>query len=116
MSAQRKQYTPQQKVSILHRHLLDGVAVSDRCDEYGLHPTQFYRWQKAFFENGAAAFETQQTQQEKQWKQQITTLERRLSQKNEVLAEVIEEHVRLKKGLGRVEWPLACSWDTRSDR
>ena len=100
MSAQREQYTPQQKVSILRRHLLDGVAVSDRCDEYGLHPTQFYRWQKAFFENGAAAFETQQTQQEKQWKQQITTLERRLSQKNEVLAEVMEEHVRLKKRLG----------------
>ena len=100
MSEKRKQYTPQQKVSILRRHFLDGVAVSDLCDEYGIHPTVFYRWQKAFFENGAAAFQTQQTQQEKQWKKQITTLESRLSQKNEVLAEVMEEHVRLKKTLG----------------
>jgi hypothetical protein len=62
----------------------------------------FYRWQKAFFENGAAAFQTQQSQQEKQWKKQITTLESRLSQKNEVLAEVMEEHVRLKKSLGEI--------------
>jgi transposase-like protein len=100
MSAQRNQYTSQQKVSILRRHLLDGVAVSDLCDEYALHPTQFYRWQKAFFENGATAFETQQSQQEKQWKQQIAQLESRLSQKDEVLAEVMEEHVRLKKRLG----------------
>ena len=100
MSAHRKQYTPQQKVSILRCHLVDGVAVSDLCDEYDLHPTQLYRWQKAFFENGAAAFATQPSQQEKQWKQQIATLESRLSQKNEVLAEVMEEHVRLKRRLG----------------
>ena len=102
MSAKRKQYTPQQKVSILRRHFIDGVAVSDLCDEYGIHPTVFYRWQKAFFENGAAAFQTQQSQQEKQWKKQITALESRLSQKNEVLAEVMEEHVRLKKSLGEI--------------
>ena len=81
MSAKRKQYTPQQKVSILRRHFIDGVAVSDLCDEYGIHPTVFYRWQKAFFENGAAAFQAQQSQQEKQWKKQIATLESRLSQK-----------------------------------
>jgi transposase len=102
MSEKREQYTPQQKVSILRRHFLDGVSVSDLCDEYGIHPTVFYRWQKAFFKNGAAAFQTQQSQQEKQWQKQITTLESRLSQKNEVLAEVMEEHVRLKKSLGGI--------------
>ncbi len=77
MSVHRKHYTSQQKVSILRRHLLDGVAVSDLCDEYALHPTPFYRWQKAFFENGATAFATQQSQQEKQWKQQIASNSRR---------------------------------------
>ena len=41
MSEKRKQYTPQQKVSILRRHFLDGVAVSDLCDEYGIYPTVF---------------------------------------------------------------------------
>jgi transposase len=35
---------------------LDKVPISDLCDELGLQPTVFYRWQKEFFENGAAAF------------------------------------------------------------
>ena len=34
-----------------------GVPISDLCDELGLQPTVFYRWQKEFFENGAAAFQ-----------------------------------------------------------
>jgi transposase len=57
MKTKRKQYSGEEKVAILRRHLLDGVAVSDLCDEYGLHPNVFYRWQKGFFEGGAAAFE-----------------------------------------------------------
>ena len=35
---------------------MEGVPISDLCDERGLQPTVFYRWQKEFFENGAAAF------------------------------------------------------------
>ena len=31
--------------------------VSDLCDQHGIRPTMFYRWQKEFFENAAAAFE-----------------------------------------------------------
>jgi transposase-like protein len=46
------------KSSILRRHLLDKVPVSDLCEELGLRPTVFYRWQKKFFENGAAAFQS----------------------------------------------------------
>jgi transposase-like protein len=48
----RKASTAEEKVSILRRHLLEHVPVSDLCDEYHLHPTQFYRWQRQFFENG----------------------------------------------------------------
>jgi len=38
---------------------LDKVPVSDRGEEMGLRLTVFYRWQKEFFENGAAAFRAQ---------------------------------------------------------
>lgn len=100
MSEQRKQYSPQEKVSILKRHLIEGVPVSDLCDQHGIHPTVFYRWQKVFFENGAAAFGHQQAAAEKYLEKKIAALEAKLSQKNEVLSEVIEEHVRLKKSLG----------------
>jgi transposase len=57
MKKQRKHYTPDEKVAILRRHLLDKEPISTLCDELGLQPTVFYRWQKEFFENGAAAFE-----------------------------------------------------------
>ena len=57
MKKPRKHYTAEEKVAILRRHLLEKEAISKLCDELGLQPTVFYRWQKEFFENGAAAFQ-----------------------------------------------------------
>ena len=46
----RRQFTGQQKVEIVKRHLIDGVTVSQLCEEYQIQPTQFYLWQKQLFE------------------------------------------------------------------
>lgn len=100
MKQKRKQYTPEEKVAILRRHLVDKVAVSDLCEEYGLQPTVFYRWQKAFFENGAQAFQRSGDRQTAQLKGRIAELEEKLAKKNEVLGEVMEELVSLKKTNG----------------
>ncbi len=59
MRKERKHFTPEEKVAILRRHLVDKVPVSELCEELGLRPTMFYRWQKELFENGAAAFQSQ---------------------------------------------------------
>ena len=53
---QGKHYTPEEKVAILRRHLLEQVPISELCDKHGLQPTVFYRWQKEFFENGHLPF------------------------------------------------------------
>ena len=53
----RRKFTAGEKVAILRAHLLDQVAVSELCEKHGLQPTQFYQWQKQFFENGDAVFE-----------------------------------------------------------
>ena len=37
--------------------MLEKEPISKLCDEVRLQPTVFNRWQKEFFENGAAAFE-----------------------------------------------------------
>ncbi len=100
MRKQRKNYTAQEKVFILKRFLVDRVAVSDLCDEYHLQPTVFYRWQKEFFENGAAAFEKDSSSQKKAEQKRIEQLEAKLRVKNEVLSELMEEHVQLKKERG----------------
>ncbi len=46
MNKARRQYAGKEKVNILRLHLLEHKPVSDICDQYGLHPTMFYRWQK----------------------------------------------------------------------
>jgi transposase len=98
----RRQFTPQQKVAILREHLVEHVPVSDLCDKHKLHPTLFYQWQKAFFENGAAAFESRRPRSQSLSKEEdkIAALEAKLRNKTEVLAEVVEELVRTKKELG----------------
>ena len=60
MTRNRRHFSGAEKVAILRRHLIDAVPISELCSEYGLAPTCFYRCQKQFFENGAAAFEAQQ--------------------------------------------------------
>ena len=100
MRKPRKNYTAQEKVSILKRHLIDQIPVSDLCDEYALQPTVFYRWQKEFFENGASAFEKDNAGKKKAEIKRIKQLEAKLQTKNEVLSELMEEHVLLKKDLG----------------
>jgi transposase-like protein len=42
----RKHYAAEEKVAILGRHLLEQEPVSKLCDELGLQPTVFCRWQK----------------------------------------------------------------------
>ena len=102
MEKTRRQFTPQQKVAILREHLVEHVPVSDLCDKHKLHPTLFYQWQKAFFEKGAAAFESRRPRSRSLSKEEdkIAALEAKLSNKTDVLAEVVEELVRTKKELG----------------
>ncbi len=99
MSQTRKHFTAAEKMAILRRHLLEQVPVSDLCDEYGIHPTLFYRWQKQLFENGAAAFEYRPKSGQDAASKKITALEEKLVRKNEVLSELMEEHIKLEKAL-----------------
>ena len=46
MTKPRRRFSPEEKVRILRRHLLDKVPVSDLCDELGLSPNVFYSWQR----------------------------------------------------------------------
>lgn len=98
----RKRLSPPEIVAILRSHLLDKVLVSDLCDQHGISPTLFYRWQKTFFENGPAAFQKDRhaKRAEAAVQQKVEALEAKLRKKDEVLAELMEEHVALKKSLG----------------
>lgn len=102
MSQTRKHYSPQEKVSILRTHLVEHVPISDLCDKHQINPTVLYAWLKQFFERGAAAFERQgaEDRQVKARDERIAALQGKLQRKDEVIAELMEEHVKLKKEVG----------------
>src|SRR4051795_9464974 len=96
----RKRPSAQEKAAILRLHLLERTPISDLCDQHGIHPTMFYRWQKELFENAADALEPRTRRGSDDKHRRIAALEQKLPRKNEVLSELIEEHIKLKKELG----------------
>src|SRR3974377_1935375 len=97
-----RHFTPQEKVTIVKRHVLEGVAVSTVCDEFQITPTQFYQWQRQLFETAHLPFhngrKARAVDDAKELK--IAQLEAKLARKNEVMAELMEAHTELKKSLG----------------
>ena len=104
MKKARRSISTAEKVAIVKAHLLDKVPVSDLCDKHQILPNQFYGWQKQFFENGTAAFEAagKRRPRDDGKDRQIAALQAKLVQKNEVVAELLQEHVQLKKELGEL--------------
>src|ERR1700730_13300552 len=92
MNSERRHLSPQEKVAALKRHLLENVPVSTICDQLGIAPTLFYRWQKELFENGHAIFENGRKAKavEDAKDEKIQQLQAKLVRKNEVMAELME--------------------------
>ncbi len=78
------------------------MPVSELRDKQGLQPTVFYRWQKEIFENGTAAFQPKARPNHSAEQERIAYLEKRIQTKDEVLAELMAEHVALKKTIGEL--------------
>jgi transposase-like protein len=51
----RRQFTTEQKVALLRRHLVDKELVSKICEEAQPQPSVFYQWLRQAFENLGAA-------------------------------------------------------------
>ena len=103
--AQRRNFTSEQKVSILREHLVEKVPVSVLTDKYKIHAVQLYQWQKRFFEEGAAVFDRKpnsanERRREDAQGRKIEQLEARIQQKDTVMAELLEEYVAIKKANG----------------
>ncbi len=96
----RANFTAVEKVAIVREHLLEGVPISDLCDRHGIHPGQFYLWQKQLFEQGTKAFESPRDTRERELERKLAKLEHVAREKDEIIAEVAAEMVRLKKGSG----------------
>jgi len=90
-------------MAILREHLVEKIPISEVCEKHGLQPTVFYGWQKRLFEEGAAVFEQPRAKSARQQSaeaRRIEALEAKIRHKDEVMAELLGEHVALKKSLG----------------
>ena len=73
-------------------------------------------WQKEFFENGAAAFEQKRPTNHSADQERIAYLQKKIQTKDEVLAELMAEHIALKKTLGNSDRELGPARYAGSDR
>jgi hypothetical protein len=83
--------------------------------------TNFYNWQKILFERAAQLFDREPNaasvrRQEAAAEKKVEALEAKLLQKNEVIAELLKEHVQLKKPRGPLKSTLGPPRHPRSDR
>ena len=99
---ERRKFSPAQKVAIIREHLIEGVPISTLCDKHGIYPTLFYQWQTTFFQNGEAAFQRSPRIESKHHQDRLEALQAKLKSKDEVIAEIMAEHILLKKELGEI--------------
>jgi transposase-like protein len=105
MTREKRQFTADERATILRRHLADKVPVSDLCDEYKIQPSLFYTWQRQLMENMSAALEDRRTRRVESTAaaahhRAIAKLEAELQKKDAIIAFVSEEHLALKKKRG----------------
>jgi transposase-like protein len=99
---QRRHFDNAQKAEIVRRHLRGKEAVSDLANEFDVQPSQIHTWVNQVLEQAERAFErvNGSPRQDQVKNRRIEHLEAKLQQKNEVIAELMQEHVTLKKELG----------------
>lgn len=113
----RRQFLAERKAEVVRRHVADKTPVSDLADELEVQPTQIHLWIKQVLDQAEAAFaktpgkarrvEDARDRQIAELKAKIAhqdavlaQRDAKLAQKNEVISELMQEHVQLKKELG----------------
>ena len=110
MTKTRKKFTAEQKAEIVRHHLKDKTPISNFAEELVIQPTQIYQWVTVALEQLDKLFAKQENGKHSSSKvaqkmadlkdQQIKRLQAKLVNKNEVIAELMEENGKAKKANG----------------
>jgi transposase-like protein len=108
VSQQKRKFTPEQKATIVRRHLRGKELVSNLAEEFSIQPTQIHQWVALVLEKVEQVFEKkpkagrprQEATALERKELQIQRLEEKIVHKNEVIAELMEENVKAKKANG----------------
>jgi transposase-like protein len=101
-SKSRRRFGAEKKAQIVRRHLADKIPVSDLADDFGVQPSQIHTWVKQVLDQAEKAFERSNGPRRKEVAKdaRIAQLEEKLTTKNEVISELMEENVKAKKASG----------------
>ncbi len=100
LKKERRHWSADDKIKLLRLHLIEKQAISKICEDASLSPTQFYAWQEQLFTNGGLAMVSKRVPERNKDLERIDKLEGRLRKKDEVIAELLTEHIALKKEFG----------------
>jgi transposase-like protein len=94
----RKRYTAEEKIKILREVLEDGKSISQVSEKHGLSPNNIFKWRKQLFGDGINTFQIKRADiSDKDEQRKVAALEDKIKQKDEVIAELAEELLVLKK-------------------
>ena len=103
MPKERRHFSSAQKAEIVRRHLVGKEAVSALADEFQIQPTLIYNWVRIVVDQAEKAFDGSRgraTRDGSASQRHIARLQEKLVQKNEVIAELMEENLKAKKANG----------------
>lgn len=97
----RKHLSPEQKTIILRELLENQVPISQLAEKYNIHVNDIYRWKKQLFEGAAIILKSKagKPRQSSVQDRKIDQLEKKLKQRDEVISEIVQENIELKKNL-----------------
>jgi transposase len=104
MTRARRHFSAEQKAQIVRRHLTGKEPVSQLADELQVQPSLIHLWVKQLLDQAERAFERSagNRRNDAPKDRRIEQLQAKLVQKNEVIAELMEENVRAKKANGEL--------------
>jgi len=96
----RRRWTAGDKAEIVRRRLQEGVGLADLAEETGASPGQISRWCKEALEGLEGVFRQSNLRERRAADKVLTAKETRIRQLQEVVTELSEEVLRLKKTHG----------------
>lgn len=96
-----RRVSPEKKAEALRKHLKENIPVSKICNDLDIQPSVFYGWEKELFLRCHSLFDTKPGPKKKDTSgETIASLEAKIKDKDSIVAELLGEHIALKKKLG----------------
>lgn len=104
MTRKRRSFSAADKAAAVRKHLVDKVAVSQIADQMQVQPTLIHNWVNTAMAQVEKAFDSPRAVKADKSKadREVSELREKLTAKNEVISELMEENIRSKKANGEL--------------